>query len=685
MERREVRSLGSDEFSRKIFKGSLSWLFVGARNRDIGFFVTGGTFGSKKTKGGPRGHDRPGQEDVLFKIARVVPYTTLVGPHFLDGVFGDSSEHPDRGVIPGLETVLRYSVKNGPIVLSYGSDREDYLAALLAFMGKEVIEDPITVVASMKGRDVKGTDVFRNFLVSLFFTRYIKAAGVFQVREDGIVISSRNDGPQAALIDWHSRRGIDGPEIRNDSCFSRVPLEKLVRQVGDSEDQFELIFAHPSMREVHWQIWQEDPRSYRGEWVDADPINVEPSEPPNWHGKWRWKIGRSYKRKKMEKIKRTPGAENLSSTLHRIMNPTWELGDSTLDTEDLNVLGSRRGVNITPHILGLEREPLSEFLSQRYLYEIGRRTRWGGAREQESLRDIIGEKIVQIASKMQEAWLTVGRIIPSLALVEHVRCHRKGGVQKSWKDVLQYVLEENGIEKDLGAKIVHFWDTYSGRIDKDFEINGVKVEDVRSDLNLMLQEAEKTSRRGIILRATGASGARISDEIETIRPFLLYCRDQEIPVVLVSSKPGEVTSLDYGPGYSMFEEDLCFFAGTVDADLVLPRLYSLNARTNVTFLNRLVDSLDITAVNKYEFRRKMCRQLLSGVHYRRQDGASKTDRELMQEQYGIETRVDLHGAMHSKKAFLSAYLHFALREGLSLPNFLPEIEPDPKQLVLFKE
>ena len=102
---------------------------------------------------------------------------------------------------------------------------------------------------------------------------------------------------------------------------------------------------------------------------------------------------------------------------------------------------------------------------------------------------------------------------------------------------------------------------------------------------------------------------------------------------------------------------LCFFAGTLDDDLMPPRLALLNASENRSFLDNLVATTDAAMDVKKTMTRKMMRQLLSGSHYRFAHDGERSDRDLVEQRYGIETRVDLLGGMHVKKAILASYLH----------------------------
>ncbi len=145
------------------------------------------------------------------------------------------------------------------------------------------------------------------------------------------------------------------------------------------------------------------------------------------------------------------------------------------------------------------------------------------------------------------------------------------------------------------------------------------------------------------------------------------CKRAGIPIVLTSSSRGEVTSLEYGPGRHLFEEDLCFFAGTLDADLVEPRLALLNHPHNRRFLEDLVQQLDIPSSQQQDIRRNVQRQLLSGNHYRRPNENERSDRQLMEDRYHLETRVDLLSSMHVKKALLASFLHECEKRRLPVP------------------
>lgn len=272
----------------------------------------------------------------------------------------------------------------------------------------------------------------------------------------------------------------------------------------------------------------------------------------------------------------------------------------------------------------------------------------------------------------------VGRAIPYFSLIEIVRRGRlKGGndSHEYWEGALSTLLKEDlNLSGGLSDAITDFWGRYSGVNNDDLDFAGIDDFKASADPNFKLRQVKAEQPNGIIIQATGSAGLRLSCPGESYVPFLEYCREQEIPVVLTSSSSGEVTSFEYPPALRLLNDDLVFFGGTMDSDLAYPRMALLNADPNRTFLEGLVSSLDVDESLKREVGRNIQRQLLSGNHYRNSNPLERmSDRRRVEELYGLETRADLLSAVHAKKAILASYLHETRRRSISVPENVSDL------------
>lgn len=339
--------------------------------------------------------------------------------------------------------------------------------------------------------------------------------------------------------------------------------------------------------------------------------------------------------------------------------------DGTLDTADEVPVGGRGRL---PHIrvLGFGRERIVRFKDR----PVG-----------DSAESVLLNLNALVAER-RENGKVVGNIIPHLALLEHVRRHRDKLSYKSdsyslhekWEQVLLGLLNDNLKLNYVSKRMVAFWKKYSDIPNGTMDFSDIVSFRVSSDPNLLYRSFQAVPPRGLILQATGASGIRLQDEFgESYEPLLFYCRQAGIPVVLTSSSRGEVTSFEYGSGRETLDKDLAFFAGTLDADLVEPRIALLNAIESRQFVGALVDKLDASESQKGEVKRNIYRQLLSGSHYRHPAPGEISDRSRVEQQYGIETRVDLLSGMHVRKAILASYLHEANMRKLPISQKVAEV------------
>jgi L-asparaginase/Glu-tRNA(Gln) amidotransferase subunit D len=257
-----------------------------------------------------------------------------------------------------------------------------------------------------------------------------------------------------------------------------------------------------------------------------------------------------------------------------------------------------------------------------------------------------------------------GRIIPELAILENIKRRWPPRSKGTLESTFPVLFRDHIPNERLSNTLAEFWLAYSGKQNGVMDAGRIQCLDVLGDGAQLFDivDTERTRPSGIILRATGAAGMRVSDPAESYVSALSRCRDLMIPVV-VTSASGEVTSLSYGPPHEIWKNDLAFFAGTMDVDLVQPRMALLNGQR--AFVQELTTTIDEKLRPVVE--RNIYRQLLSGAHYAAvRDGMS--DRHKMQKMYGTETRVDLLGSFHVRKAIVAAYLHEIMRNNVPVPE-----------------
>jgi L-asparaginase/Glu-tRNA(Gln) amidotransferase subunit D len=314
--------------------------------------------------------------------------------------------------------------------------------------------------------------------------------------------------------------------------------------------------------------------------------------------------------------------------------------DNTLDTADQNA-AAPRGLLPSVQILGFRR---GEYL------------------QQDSHPHNIYSHIKRAVDMGIGHRNLAGRVIPELAILENVKRRWPPTCKTTLESVFPILFHDQTQSEKLSRALSEFWLSYSGKQNGTMDATGIQCLDVLGDGAQLFDiiDTERTRPRGIILRATGAAGMRISDPAESYTRALSRCRELVIPVV-VTSASGEVTSLSYGPPHDIWKNDLAFFAGTMDTDLVQPRMALLN--TQREFMHELIST--ISEPGRLMVERNMYRQLLSGTHYAAvRDGVS--DRSKMQTMYGTETRVDLLGSFHVRKAIVAAYLHEVIRNNIPI-------------------
>ena len=532
--------------------------------RTIHHIDTGGTVGSAINSDGARDADTESQRKNLDLLRRV-PFTEY---NQVDVTMrGDSSLHR-RSLLTALaEQALQVANQGHGMVITHGTDTMNLTTATLALAGNEVWKYPVVLIGSIKGPEKPNSDAPYNIITGGFFASYGDASGVFAVRPNGVVITSRHDTPGGA-IDWHSR-GIPQAE---GSFFAKINLEALL---DVSEGEFRIKFE----------------------------------------------------------LKRKKG-RNVVGELERLIGYQRKVEDGTLDYADIIVVGGRgRLPNVNIH--GFGKTDLTAFKT----------------RPQEDSLQKIKRDMFDLIAKKRELGKVVGRVIPHLALIEHIRRHKKRGdwdtssdtLNQHWAKIMSdYLTNDLNIQWHAANTIVSFWEKWSDTPNTDMDFNGIVSFDVSSDPRVLYDAFGKSVPRGVVLRATGASGMRLNmgenSYEEGYDDLLNLLKKEGVPVVLVSSSRGEVTSFEYPPALYLLNNDLLFFGGTMDPDLVEPRLALMNCASNCALERGLVEALDVPSSVKSEIIRNIQRQLLSGSHYRNSADGEVPDRKKIEDLYGIETR-----------------------------------------------
>ena len=211
-------------------------------------FWTGGTVASEMSQsGGGRSYAASGPRQVILNSLRQVPYATFKPAQTL--MHGDGSDHPRAHVLDLGRSAMRYVSSVDGILAFCGTDSMNVNANILALIGNEVLTIPLVLCGSIKASDKEGSGASVNTFTGGYFSAYGGRSGIFQVRPNGRVITSRIDTPDGSF-DWHSRdygkdfhrlsslyfsRGDmedDLAERRNHS-FARVQLEKLIGRDGE--------------------------------------------------------------------------------------------------------------------------------------------------------------------------------------------------------------------------------------------------------------------------------------------------------------------------------------------------------------------------------------------------------------------------------------------------------------------
>jgi len=553
--------------------------------RHVYLLRLGGTIGSRSDSRGVRNMDAAALDSTTRLLDRI-PFTQVYPLQF--DLTDDSSKYPKSSIIDLGRALLTLEGGDG-VIIGHGTDTMERTAAMLALMGNERWRYPVTLLGSMKGPEVPGSDAPVNTITAGLFTAFGDASGVFAVRPHGVVITSRYDTPGGSA-NWHGRGNLyRAPR----GYFARVDYQ------GASDV---LLNLQLGAREL-------------------------PS---------------------MEKLERMIEYQRL----------IYEA--DVLDTPDQIVVGGRaRMPNVS--LLGYGEERIKRF-----------KARPEGDTPEQARRDMNA-----LIAEMQGIGQTVGKVIPGFALVEHVKRHRDDSTKlrefhTMWAQILyEFLCCDLKVDATAANGIVSFWGRNSNVPNDGMDFRGLKTVDTEDDPDQLYNEFQRMPPRGLVLQATGASGVRLEDVYgESHRRLLDACRDDGVPVVLIASQLGEVTSLEYPPAMELLENDYVFFAGTMDATLVRPRMALLNSRENRGFMNELLSLLPDGERNGVE--RSMYRQLLSGSHCRMAEGRS-SDRQKIEERYGTETRVDLLGGMHAKKAIYAAWHYEVHRRGLELPASLHQV------------
>src|SRR3989338_6547823 len=171
------------------------------RARTIYEAATGGTVGSGRRADGARDVD-PNALSSNQRVLRTVPFTKYV--HVPVTMVGDSSLHAREQLLEFGRAMVHYAGEKDGSVASHGSDTLNLTAATLALMGNELWLYTCVLYASMKGPDKTNSDAPFNTFAAGFFAAYGNGSGVFAVRPNGVIITSRHDTPGGS-VDWHGR------------------------------------------------------------------------------------------------------------------------------------------------------------------------------------------------------------------------------------------------------------------------------------------------------------------------------------------------------------------------------------------------------------------------------------------------------------------------------------------------
>lgn len=556
--------------------------------------ATGGTIGSGKTEQGARDVDPTAQEGT-FRLLNRIPFAQY--KHFDVVMRDDSSAHPREHLIDLGKTCLTYANEGHGMVIEFGTDTMNLTAATLALMGNELWKYPVVLLGSMRGTDCPNSDAPINTITAGFFAAYADASGVFAVRPNGVIITSRHDTPGGS-IDWHGRK-IPQAET---AYFARIKLDRLINTSLD----------------IIFDIKHKKNRNVRGE-------------------------------------------------LEQLIEYQRDFRDGTLDSADQIVVGGRARIP-NPNIIGYGRDHI---------------VAWKKRPVDDTPEKVRRDMLELIRNRKKVKGYCVGEVIPAIALIEHIKRHRapqeyhsdKHSLHEKWDQVFRDYLEfDLKLDWNTRSSILSFWKKYSDIGNTEIDFKGLVYANVASDPEILYRAFQTVSPRGIVLQATGGSGVRLKPEFEdNYLKLLTFFRDSSIPVVLTASSRGEVTSFEYTPGLYLLENDLAFFAGTMDDDLVQPRMALLNSSKNRGFITQLVNALNVSSAERAVIERNMYRQLLSGSHYRKSEEGEIPDRQRVETLYGIETRVDLLSGMHAKKAILASYLNEVVRRDLKMPETLPTI------------
>jgi len=590
--------------------------------RLIYHIATGGTIGSGMTEDA-RQVDKEAQAQNLGTLASI-PHTNY--KHVEVIMSGDSSEHPRNHLVDLAEKAVACGNEGHGMVIEHGTDTMNLAATTLALAGNEIWKYPVVFLGSMKGPDREDSDAPTNTLTAGYFAAFGNASGVLAVRPHGKIITSRHDTPGGS-VDWHGR----GIQQAPDAYFAQIDLEKLLRITSQFKHDYKIsLDKNIANRIARLCEYLENPTS---EQIRRACENVREAARANF----------SYSIEDFEKI----------------IKYQRRVKDGTLDTADATVVGGR-GMVPTMSILGLSKGRIQDLKKE-----------CEGASPSE-----VTKNIAQLIEVQEEKGRISGKIVQPFTLIDNIqKSYIRGKGYVNWHDIMfNYLNKTFGWSTEDIRSISEFWEKYSGKSNVEMDFDKIVSVDASSDPNWLYSAVNGSKPGGLIIKATGASGLRLEESKgENYQKVLSHCKEEGVPVILTSSSRGEITSFEYGPGLVVLQGDLTFFAGTMDSDLVLPRMALLNHESNKRFVDALVDSLELDGTDKKEFRRNMQRQLLSGTHYRMPYGDETPDRQRVEEMYGIETRVDLLAGLHVKKAILVSYLHESVKRKMSLSKNLPGV------------
>ncbi len=631
-------------------------------SRQLFHIVAGGTVDSGINSQGVREAD-PHAQSYARQMLMKIPYTDW--EDLSVQLKGDSSNHPREQQVELAQRVVNEVSRNDGAVVSIGTDTQNLTAVIMALIGNEVLKVPVVLLGSMLGPDREGSDAPENTITAGFFAAYGDASGVFAVRPGGMIITSRFDTP-AGSVDWHSRGSLDKQrawhDLRNKYFTERQIAQKKNQDLRVLLDQKKyldgIIDSNASFSSIKLK---EDASMEENASPEEDASTDELYEATRIGYFAKVDLSRLVD-KDFRVIFDVKTGKNKSHSrqLETLLKYQRRYQDGTLDTSDYFPVGGRGRLPST-RILGLAQEKIKAF-KNRPVGDTGER----------AYHDLSA-----VVKELHNKGKGIGNVIIPLAIIEHIRRHRsKPGptsdaykLHEKWKEVMkQHLQEQLQIGWYPAQQIVSFWGLYSDVSNGAMDFKDIATIRVSTDPDLLYRQFQHITPRGLVLQATGAAGLRLREDFrESYGPLLAHCRQGEIPVVLTSSSKGEVTSFEYGPGRQALEDDLCFFAGTMDADLMEPRIALLNAAENRNFLEKFVAITESSDSLKADMRRNMYRQLLSGSHYRAVVEEESSDRSRIEQLYGIETRVDLLSGMHVKKAILASYLHEMSRRQIPIP------------------